>query len=393
MAVSARKKIIFVVLGVLLIGISFGTGFLFGELEVTCPVCPPEGVDFSLLWEVWNILEEKFFEPQKLDTQKMIEGAISGMIKSSGDPYTVFFNPEETKEFIEEAKGIFEGIGAEIGIKKDQLLIIAPLEGTPAERAGLRSGDKILKVDGTTTSDLTIEEAVSLIRGPKGTEVVLTIFREGWEKSKEIKIIRATIKIPSLKWELIEEDIAYLKIYQFFEKTDDDFKKTAVEILASPGKKIILDLRNNPGGYLEVAQEISGWFLERGDTVVIEDFGLGKEQKIYKAQGNEKFLDYPIVILINQGSASASEILAGALRDNRKILIIGETSFGKGSVQEQVFLSDDSSLKITIADWLTPNGSSIDEKGLEPDIKVEMTNEDWEEDRDPQLNKAIEILK
>ncbi|MBZ9578646.1 S41 family peptidase [Patescibacteria group bacterium] len=393
MAVSIKKKIIFVVLGVLLIGISFGTGFLFGELQVTCQICPPEEIDFSLFWEVWNILEEKFYEPQNLDIQKMIEGAISGMIKSLEDPYTIFFNPEETEEFIEEAKGIFEGIGAEIGIKKSQLLIIAPLEGTPAERAGLRSGDKILKIDDTITADLTIEKAVSLIRGPKGTEVILTIFREGWGESREIKIIRSVIKIPSLKWELTEQDIAYLKIYQFFEKTDSDFKKMAIEILASPSKKIILDLRNNPGGYLEVAQEISGWFLKRGDIVVIEDFGPGKEKKEYKAHGNEKFLDYPMVILINQGSASASEILAGALRDDRQILIIGETSFGKGSIQELDELRGGSSLKITIAKWLTPKGELITDKGLEPDIKVEMTEEDYEEDRDPQLDKAIEVIK
>ncbi|MBZ9569386.1 S41 family peptidase [Patescibacteria group bacterium] len=393
MAVSTKKKIVFVVLGILLIGISFGAGFLVGELQVICPVCPPEEIDFSLFWEVWKVLEEKFFEPQKLDIQKMIEGAISGMIKSLEDPYTVFFNPEETKEFIEETKGIFEGIGAEIGIKKGQLLIIAPLEGTPAERAGLRSGDKILKIDDAITTNLTTEEAVSLIRGAKGTEVILTISRETWEESKEIKIVRATIKIPSLKWELTEQDIAYLKIYQFFEKTDDDFRKLAIEILASPSKKIILDLRNNPGGYLEVAQEISGWFLERGDVVAIEDFGLGKEQKIYKVQGNEKFLDYPMVILINQGSASASEILAGALRDNRKILIIGETSFGKGCIQELDELRGGSSLKITVAKWLTPKGELITDKGLEPDIKVEMTEEDYEEDRDPQLEEAIKIIE
>ncbi len=393
MTVSRWKKIIFITSGILLIGISFGAGFLLGELQVICPVCPPEEIDFSLFWEVWKVLEGKFFEPQKLDVQKMIEGAISGMIKSLEDPYTVFFNPEETKEFIEETKGIFEGIGAEIGIKKSQLLIIAPLEGTPAERAGLRSGDKILKIDDAITTNLTIEEAVSLIRGAKGTEVILTISRETWEESKEIKIVRATIKIPSLKWELIEQDITYLKIYQFFEKTDDDFRKLAIEILAGPSKKIILDLRNNPGGYLEVAQEISGWFLERGDVVAIEDFGLGKEQKIYKVQGNEKFLDYPMVILINQGSASASEILAGALRDTRKILIIGETSFGKGCIQELDELRGGSSLKITVAKWLTPKGELITDKGLEPDIKVEMTEEDYEEDRDPQLDKAIEIIK
>ena len=388
----AKRKIIFGGLVFLILTI-FGLGIFIGTQLVVCPVCPPEEVDFSLFWETWKALEESFVEPEKLDIQEMIYGAISGMVESLGDPYTIFFNPEETEEFLEEAEGVFEGIGAEIGIKKDQLLIIAPLEGTPAERAGLLPGDKILKIDGKDTFNLTIEEAVKLIRGPKGTEVVLTIFRKGWKESKEIKIIRATIKIPSLKWELIEGDIAHLRIYQFFERTDNDFRKLTIEILNSSAKKIILDLRNNPGGYLEVAQETSGWFLKRGDTVVIEDFGPKKEQKIYEAQGNEKFLDYPMVVLINQGSASASEILAGALRDNRGILIIGETSFGKGSIQEFVELRGDSSLKVTVANWLTPNGKLIADEGLEPDIRVEMTEKDYEEDKDPQLDKAIEIIK
>jgi carboxyl-terminal processing protease len=387
-----KRKIVFgfFVFSILL---AFFLGFTFGKIQVVCPVCPPEDVDFSLFWETWKVLQEKFVEPQKLDTQEMIYGAISGMVKSTDDPYTVFFNPQETEEFLKEAEGVFEGIGAEIGIKNNQLVIIAPLEGTPAEKAGLRAGDKILKIDGKETIDLTIEEAVKLIRGPKGTEVTLTIFREDWNKTKEIKIVRSVIKIPSVKWELLEGNIAYIKIYQFFERADRDFRKMAIEILNSPAQKIILDLRNNPGGYLEVAQEIAGWFLKRGNIVAIEDPRPGKEQKIYKAEGNEKFLDYPIVVLINQGSASASEILAGALRDNRNVLLIGETSFGKGSVQELAELRDGSSLKITIARWLTPKGELISERGLKPDIKVQMTPEDYNKDLDPQLEKAIEIIK
>jgi carboxyl-terminal processing protease len=245
---------------------------------------------------------------------------------------------------------------------------------------------------------MTVDEAVDLIRGPKGTEVTLTIFREEWEKSKEFKIVRAVIEVPSLKWEIKRPasgypDIAYIKLYQFSEKASFDFSKAAIEILNSPAEKIILDLRDNPGGYLEVAQDIAGWLLKRGEVVVIEDFGEGKEQNVYKAQGNASLVEYPMVILINQGSASGSEILAGALRDNRGILLIGEKSFGKGSVQELEKLRDNSSLKITIAKWLTPKGELITDKGLEPDIKVEMTEEDYEQGRDPQLDKAIEIIK
>jgi carboxyl-terminal processing protease len=387
---SLKRRIIFSFLISVLIGAGFFAGVFVGEFQ--CKVCPPEEIDFSLFWEAWYKLQEKFVNEEKLNTQEMIYGAISGMVKSLDDPYTVFLKPEESKRFIEDVKGTFEGVGMEIGIKKGQLQVISPLEGTPAQRAGLRAGDKILKINGTSTIDMTIEEAVTFIRGPKGTEVTLTIFREEWEKPKEFKIVREIIKVPSLKWELKNNDIAYIKLYHFTEKAGWDFNKAAIEILNSPAKKIILDLRNNPGGYLEVAQDIAGWFLERGQVVVIEDFGEGK-QKEYKARGNGLLFSHPLVILINQGSASGAEILAGALRDNRGILLIGEKSFGKGSVQELEKLTEGSSLKITIARWLTPKDELITDKGLEPDIKVEMTDEDFEQERDPQLEKAIEMIK
>ena len=266
------------------------------------------------------------------------------------------------------------------------------MEGTPAQRAELRAGDKILKINDTETSDLTVDEAVNLIRGPKGTEVTLTIFREEWLKTKEIKLVRDVIEVPSLKWEMKDENIAYIQLYQFSENASADFRKAAIEILESPAQKIILDLRNNPGGYLEVAQAISGWFLEKEKTVVIEDFGQGNKNE-YKSQGPGTFSDYKVVILINQGSASGAEILAGALRDNRGILLIGEKSFGKGSVQELEKLKEGSSLKITVAKWLTPKGELITDVGLTPNIKVEMTEEDYNEGKDPQLEKAIEVIK
>ena len=397
MAISKRRKIIFgflgFFLGIFLLTIVFGAGFFIGKLQVVCPVCKPEEVDFSLFWEAWHKLQEKFADKEKFDTQKMIYGAISGMVKSLEDPYTIFLNPEDSKRFIEDVKGTFEGVGMEIDIRKGQLQVISPLEGTPAQKAGLRAGDKITKVNDTLTVDLTLDEAVDLIRGPKGTEVTLTIYREEWATTKEIKLIRESIEIPSLKWEIKDENIAYLKLYQFYEKASFDFQEAAIEILNSPAQKIILDLRNNPGGYLEVSQDIAGWFLPRGEVVVIEDFGEGKTENTYRAQGNAALSDYPIVILMNKGSASASEILAGALRDDRGIKIIGEKSFGKGSVQELEKLGGGSSLKITVAKWLTPKGELIADKGLEPDIKVEMTEEDYAEDRDPQLDKAIEVIK
>ncbi|MDO8436117.1 MAG: S41 family peptidase [bacterium] len=390
-ALIKKKLALISIIGFLLL--AFGLGVWFGKSQVVYPILPPGEVDFSLFWETWAKLQEKYVDKEKFDTQKMIYGAISGMVKSLDDPYTVFMEPEVNKIFTEDVKGSFEGIGMEIGIKKDQLQVIAPLEGTPAQKAGLKAGDKILKINDKSTVDMTVEEAVKIIRGQKGTEVVLSIFRDGWKEAKDFKIVRDVIFVPSLKWELKEGNIAYLQLYQFSEQADFDFKKAAVEILDSKADRIILDLRNNPGGYLEVSQNIASWFLEKDKIVTIEDFGKNKEQKFYKAQGNEKLLAYPIVILMNKGSASASEILAGALRDNRDIKLIGETSFGKGSVQEMEKLRGGSSLKVTVAKWLTPKGYSISEKGLEPDIKVEITAEDEKAEKDSQLEKAIEIVK
>ena len=309
------------------------------------------------------------------------------MVKSLGDPYTIFLTPQEAKMFIEDVKGTFEGIGIEIGIKKGQLQVIAPLEGTPAFRAGFKAGDKILKINDTPTVDLNLEQVVSMIRGPKGTKVKLTIFREGWEKEKEIEIVRDIIQVPSLKWEK-KDGIIYIKIYNFTEKASLDFAKAAIEILKLPSRKIVLDLRNNPGGYLEVAQDIAGWFLEKGKTVLIEELANG-EKKEYKSEGPSYFSDYKIVVLINGGTASGAEILAGSLRDNLGVLLVGEKSYGKGSVQGLEKLKE-GYLKITIAKWLTPSGKLISDVGLEPDEVVKMSDD---EEKDLQLEKAIEILK
>lgn len=379
----------------------FGIGFWVGEEQVVCEVCPPQDVNFSLFWEAWQKLQEKYVDPAKFNTENMIYGAISGMVNSLGDPYTVFFDPDESKTFLEDVSGRFEGVGMEIGSKNNQLQVIAPLEGTPAEKAGLRPGDKIIKIDDTFTINLTIDEAVKLIRGPRGTEVALSIIREGWNAPEEFKIKRALIEVPSLKMEMIsssgqadgEKDVAYIKLYQFSENASYDFTKAALDILNSPAKRIILDLRSNPGGYLEIAQNIAGWFLEKGQTVVVEDFNNRQKQAVYAAEGNSKLSHYPLVVLINQGSASASEILAAALRDNRGVKLIGETSYGKGSVQELESLSKNSSLKITVADWLTPKGEKITGVGLEPDVEVELTDEDYQNNKDPQLDKALEIIK
>ncbi len=371
--------------------ISFEVGFNYGEKEGLRKITPDQDLDLSLFWEAYHVLEDKYAHSQNFDAKEMVYGAIKGMVESLGDPYTVFFDPDEAKVFEEDVKGVFEGIGAEIGIRDDHLTIIAPLENTPAQKAGLLAGDKILKIDDTSTLNLSVDRAVQLIRGAKGTEVILTISREDWDQVKEITIKRGVIEIPSLRWEIKEENIAYIKLYQFSENAEWDFREVALDIINSPTEKIILDLRNNPGGYLEVAQYISGWFLEKGQIVAIEDFGSNQEQKIYKSKGPSDLEPYPIVVLINQGSASGSEILAAALRDNRGIKLIGEKSFGKGTVQELKSLQE-GSLKITIANWLTPNGEIITNKGLEPDVEVELTEDDFNQGKDPQLDKAVEIL-
>jgi len=371
----------------------FAVGFFVGQNQVVCKVCAPEDLDFSLFWAAYNKIKNSYIGSEKIDTQELIYGAIDGMTKSLGDPYTAFFDPNEAKRFEQDLSGSFEGIGAEVGIKKDQLTIISPLEGSPAQKAGLKAGDAILKIDGTDTGNMTTDEAVNLIRGKGGTNVVLTIYREDWGKSQEITITRDTIVIPALEWEIKNQNIAYVHIYQFDQSLSNDFKKAAMDILASPAKKIILDLRGNPGGYLETAQEIAGWFLERGQVVTIEDFGEKRKENIYKAEGSAALAEYPLIVLINEGSASASEILAGALRDNRNVQLVGQKSFGKGSVQEVQYLPDNSFIKITIAKWLTPKGSSISEVGLDPDVKVELTDKDIEQEKDPQLDKALEIIK
>lgn len=391
-----KNNIVFVSLIVVLTFGVFVGGFYFGKSQVVCEVCQPTEINFSLFWEALQKIETKFINRGNLNTQDIIDGAISGMVNSLGDPYTVYFTPEASNMFKEDVKGTFQGVGMEIGIKKDQLQVISPIEGTPAQKAGLRAGDKILEINGSSTASMTSDEAASLIRGPKGTQVTLTIFRDDWEDSKEMILTRDIIEIPSLSLKFKEtktgEKIAYLDLYQFSGKANSDFNAAAVDILNSDAKKIILDLRDNPGGYLEVAQSIGGWFLEKDKTIAIEDFGPGEIQQEYDSMGPSKLVEYPIVVLINQGSASAAEILAGALRDNRNIKLIGEKSFGKGSVQELADLSNGSSIKITIAKWLTPNGNSITDVGLEPDVKVEMTDEDYSAGKDPQLDKAIEIL-
>lgn len=395
------KKYIYIPILIVILGLVFSLGFFIGEykqpsiekIEGLNNKEPGQsiGVDFSLFWDAWRAIENKYVGRNELDRQKMTYGAISGLLNSLDDPYSVFMEPEDSKKFMDDIKGSFEGIGAEIGIRNGVLTIITPLEGNPAQKAGLRAGDKIIKVDETLTGDLTIDEAVTLIRGEKGTEVTLLIIRDDWDEAKEIKVIRDTIEIPIITWELLEENIAYIQFYHFTENSADQFRKTVKEVLETNPKGIILDLRNNPGGYLEVSIDIASWFLPKRELVVAEDYGNGDRDE-HLSRGYKLLEDIQTVVLINQGSASASEILAGALRDIRGIQIVGQKSFGKGSVQQLEKLRGGSSIKITVAKWMTPSGVCIADEGITPDIEVEITEEDIEQLRDPQLEKALELF-
>ncbi len=403
-----NKKYIYSAIVVIAVVGAFGAGFTYGTIEklphpvqgiINQEFGKPKEFDFSLFWDTWGKLHEKYVDQGKINEEKLLYGAISGMVKGTGDPYTVFFPPQETKSFKQDVGGSFGGIGAEIGKRNGFLVVIAPLEDTPAQRAGLQAGDKILKINSEVTDDLTVEEAVVKIRGNVGTKVTLSILRgNNGAKAKDITIERAVIKIPITKLEaLADNQIAHLSFYSFTSTAPFEFQQAASKIIATTGYKgIILDLRNNPGGYLEVAVDIAGWFLNTGDLVATEKFGKANNDEIteFRASGLGALKNYPIVVLANQGTASAAEILAGALRDDRGVKLVGEKTFGKGSVQELINLQDGSSLKVTVAKWLTPKGISISEQGLEPDYKVPTaTEEDIAKQKDPQLDKAVEILK
>jgi len=364
---------------------------------------PPEIIetDFSPFWKVWNTINEKYPSADSVANQERVYGAISGLIGSLGDPYSVFFNPDETKLFEEEISGSFSGVGMEIDIKEGVLTVIAPLKDTPAYRAGIKSGDKILKIDKTVVADLTVEGAIKLIRGEKGTEVTLTILHIGEEEPTEIKIVRDIIDIPTLDAELRSDGVFVIKLYSFSANSSSLFRNALREFALSKTDKLLLDLRGNPGGYLDTAVYVSSWFLPAGKVIVTEDYGNNKEPQIFRSKGyeiirskTENVLNDKLkfVILIDEGSASASEIVAGAMQDHKRAILVGDKSYGKGSVQEIVKITADTILKITVAKWLTPDGNLIAEEGLTPDYLVKFTKDDSEAKKDPQLDKAVELL-
>jgi len=379
------------------VGVAFACGFYFHEMmfqQYYKMAYSIDNVDFSLLKKAWDQVSANYVDPDKIDNEKMIYGAVSGMVDAIGDPYTEFFDPEEAKKLQEDIAGSFEGIGLQLGVKNKQITAISPIKGTPAERAGLKPGDLILAVDKKPTADISIDEVVSMIRGPKGTKVVLTIARG--EENKDIEITRDIIKVPSMEWKMVTTEdgkkIAHVSLFQFSDTVYQDFKKASFEILNNNVSGIVLDMRNNPGGLVNQATDIAGWFLNVGDVILVEQDRDGTKTE-FKSNGPSNFSSIPMVVLINEGSASASEILAGALKDDRKILMIGQTSFGKGTVQKIIDFDDGSNLKVTIAKWYTPSGVRIQDTGIVPDIAVELTVEDYDQGKDPQMERALQEIE
>ncbi len=348
-------------------------------------------IDFSLFWQTWDLIKTNYVDQDKLTDKQMFYGALSGLVSSVDDPYTVFMNPEESKLFNEDLTGTFSGIGAEVGLRNDVVTIIAPLAGTPAERAGLRSGDKVYAIDKQSTVGLTVDEAVKKIRGDKGTTVTLTIARNG-DKLRDISITRDTIVVKSVATNYDQASGLYtITVSNFNADTEPLFQAAIQDIERQKPRGLILDLRNNPGGYLDAAVAIASFWISDG-VIVSEQFSNQSATQPQHARGLAPLAGLPTVVLINQGSASASEIVAGALMDHQQATTIGKTTYGKGSVQVVRDLPDGSMVKITTAKWLTPNGTSINDKGIKPNIEVELTEDDFNKNVDPQMVKARQFL-
>lgn len=355
---------------------------------------PEAAADFAQFWKAWNIINEKYVPTKHaaVSNQEKVWGAIGGLANSLGDPYTYFMPPQEKSIFEQDVQGNFGGVGMQIGVKDSMLTVIAPLKGSPAERAGIKKGDKILKIDNATTSEMTVDKALYLIRGEVGKPVRLTLFRIEGGESFDVSVIREVIQVPTIDTEK-RGDIFIIRLYGFPATGADLFRQSLREFVQSGSDKLVLDLRGNPGGYLEVSVDMASWFLPQGKVVVSEEEKNGKDQ-VYRSKGYNVFGDkFHFVILVDGGSASAAEILAGALQQHGVAVLVGTKTFGKGSVQELVSITPDTALKVTIARWITPNGTNLSAGGLDPDVKVEITKDDVEHGKDPQLDKAIEVLR
>lgn len=394
----------FLIVGILF----FGIGFVVGQkkvqfdnkaripsISVSNQATPKDvNVDFSLFWNVWNTLPQKYLDKSAVDPQKMMYGAISGMVRSLGDPYTAFLDPSQNTAIKDQISGSYEGIGIQIGFDKEKrLAVIAPIKGTPAYETGIQSKDLVLKIDDRDAFDLTLPEAVDLIRGSAGTKVKLTLSRDGVDKPFEKDIERAKIDVKSVtvdyKTAKSGKQVAIITVTMFGEKTDSEWDSVVGEVLAKNVGGVIVDMRNNPGGLLSSALHLGGEFIQ--GTVVKQEFSDGTQNSL-AADHVGKLLKMPIATLVNGGSASAAEIFSGAMQDNKRGKLVGEKTFGKGTVQDVLDFPGGAGLHVTIAKWLTPKGNSIHHVGITPDVMVELKTEDKDAGRDPQLDRALELL-
>jgi carboxyl-terminal processing protease len=353
-------------------------GALIGKWTVSNVGAQSGYEELRTFTEVLTLIKKNYVDEVK--TKDLINGAIRGMITSL-DPHSGFMTPEQFKEFQVETKGEFGGIGIQIGIKDNVLTVIAPIEDTPAYKAGIMAGDKILKISGESTKNISLTDAVSKMRGPKGTPITITIFRDGWKEPKDFTIIRDIIKIKSVKSKIFPDNIGYVKITQFQEATTSELTNELEKLKKEGVTSLILDLRNNPGGLLNVAVEVSEQFLPPNKLVVYIKDKAGKKSEYYTKKTNPYYADIPLVVLVNHGSASASEIVAGALKDWNRAVVIGIQTFGKGSVQSLIPLSDGSGLRLTTAKYYTPKGVSIQGVGITPDITVKLEAKDGKQHR------------
>lgn len=352
--------------------------------------------DLTEFWSVWSLMDEKFANASSsevLTDEERLQGAIDGLVDAFGDPYTVYLPPVEAASFNEDVSGNFSGVGMEVGLREGLVTVIAPLPDTPAQRAGIVAGDVVVKIDETSTEGMRIDEAVKLIRGEQGTVVNLQVFREGELDFLDIPITRDTIDIPTVKTEHVD-DTFILSLYSFNAIAESEVQKALQEYLNSGATKLVFDVRGNPGGFLQSAVSISSYFLPSGKVVVKEEFGDESKNDVFRSRGRQIQLFTPenLVVLVDGGSASAAEILAGALQDHEVATVIGAQTFGKGSVQELVPLSGGASLKVTVARWLTPNGTSISNGGLTPDIVIGRTPQQRIAEEDPQKEAALRFL-
>lgn len=392
----------------LVAALAFGAGLAVGGSDSTSSIIskipligdgldatPNQSADFTDFWKAWNALETHYVITNASSTlpsvKERVLGAIQGLAASYNDPYTIYFPPKEAKTFADSISGSFAGVGMEIDVRDGVLTVVAPLKGTPADMAGIKAGDQIVTIDGKSTDGISTDKAVAKIRGPVGTTVKFTLIRDG--KALDIEVVRAIIQVPETEDGLDEKSGVYhIALYEFTSNSADLFNQAFVRFKNSGSKKLIIDLRGNPGGYLDSSVDIASHFLPKGATIITEDFGGKGENEIHISIGyNDVTLGTKIVVLIDGGSASASEILAGALQDTKKATIIGTKSFGKGSVQTLIDLGD-GSLKITVARWITPDGHWIMENGVTPDIIVPFTPADATAKRDPQMARAIQFL-